>query len=296
MPIPEAQLATWSHQGSVNQSSTTYNSIRNVLIDSKAPYCKYPYDVFLQGSYGNDTNIYSESDVDLVILLKGTFQHDLSILSNEQISAFDNVHPVATYSQAELKEDVVKVLSNAYGASVKAGEKAITINAGGNRRKADVIPAIEYRRYHQFKNLDVQSYTEGICFYSSDGRLIVNYPKHHSANLITKNQQTGVFKAIVRIFKNIRGRLVDLGLLERNAAPSYYLEGLLYNVPANEFLASNYQAIITNVINWIYASDRSLFLCAHEQHVLFDGNSPVTWNEAQCSDFLNATIKLWNHW
>jgi hypothetical protein len=67
MPIPESQLETWSHQGSVTQSKDTYAPVRSALLDSKAVYKDKQFDVFLQGSYGNDTNIYAESDVDTVI-------------------------------------------------------------------------------------------------------------------------------------------------------------------------------------------------------------------------------------
>jgi len=38
MAIPESQLDTWSHQGSVTQSSTTYNTIKNVLDAVGSPY------------------------------------------------------------------------------------------------------------------------------------------------------------------------------------------------------------------------------------------------------------------
>ena len=73
MPIPESQLETWSHQGSITQSSNTYNSIKNVLEAGTTPYASKNFKVFLQGSYGNDTNIYAESDVDIVIRLDDCF-------------------------------------------------------------------------------------------------------------------------------------------------------------------------------------------------------------------------------
>ena len=67
MPIPESQLETWSHQGSITQSSSTYNTIKSVLEDSTTPYAGRNFKVFLQGSYGNDTNIYAESDVEKIV-------------------------------------------------------------------------------------------------------------------------------------------------------------------------------------------------------------------------------------
>jgi hypothetical protein len=84
--IPETQLDTWAKQGSVTQSSNTYNIIKNALRAGSTPYAGKDFKVFLQGSYGNDTNIYAESDVDIVIKLESSFQQDLTWLSEAKKS------------------------------------------------------------------------------------------------------------------------------------------------------------------------------------------------------------------
>ena len=38
MTIPNSQLETWSHQGSVKQSSDTYRNVKNVLEANDTPY------------------------------------------------------------------------------------------------------------------------------------------------------------------------------------------------------------------------------------------------------------------
>ena len=295
MPIPETQLETWSHQGSITQSSATYNSIKNALQGNDVPYAGKNYDLFLQGSYGNNTNIYAESDVDIVIKLQSCFQHDLSSLPDEQKSAFNSSHSNATYTHSNFKADVLSVLTKNYGANVNAGRKAITVEGNASRRKADVIAATQYRRYHAFKSLANQSYTEGICFFTNSGEKTINYPKQHSENLTRKNQRARNFKPTVRIFKNLRSLIVSEGMIEAGFAPSYYLEGLLYNVPDNQF-ADNYQDSFVNVINWIHDADKSEFVCANEQYYLLREGSLVTWRANQCDAFLAATIDLWKQW
>lgn len=57
MAVPESQLETWSHQGSISQSSSTYATIKRAIEASDTKYADKDYEVFLQGSYGNDTNI-----------------------------------------------------------------------------------------------------------------------------------------------------------------------------------------------------------------------------------------------
>src|SRR3989442_5713912 len=101
MPIPEAQLETWSHQGSVTQSSSTYNTIKRVLEGTGTPYAGKDYKVFLQGSYGNDTNIYAESDVDTVIVLNDCWQSDLTELTPPEAAAYHQTYPNATYTNVD---------------------------------------------------------------------------------------------------------------------------------------------------------------------------------------------------
>lgn len=296
MPIPETQLATWSHQGSIAQSRDTYKSLKAVLESREVPYSSKSYKVFLQGSYGNDTNIYSESDVDIVIRTKSCFQHDLSSLPTAQQEAFEDSHSDATYTHIEFKEDVLNVLSGKFDRDVTSGEKAIAIAASGNRRKSDVIAAIQFRRYHKFLSISDQSFDEGICFYTQAGTRIVNYPKQHSANLTIKHQGTSNrFKPMARILKNIRSRLVKEAMIEDGTAPSYYLEGLLYNVP-NDHFSNRYVDSFANVVNWLLNTGRTELVCANEQYYLLRPDSPVTWREEQCEKFLTATVDLWNQW
>src|SRR3546814_15981931 len=105
MPIPEAQLETWSHQGAIKGSSSTYQSIKAKLESKDAAYAGKNVEVFLQGSYGNDTNIYSESDVDIVIVLKDCFQSDRKSLSEVEQAAWRSANHDATYTHADFKRD-----------------------------------------------------------------------------------------------------------------------------------------------------------------------------------------------
>jgi hypothetical protein len=295
MAIPESQLKKWSHQGSIIQSSETYNAIKNALQANYAPYADKNYCVFLQGSYGNDTNIWTESDVDIVIKLNECLIGDLNDLSQnerDQYDALDN----AKYTYINFKEDVIDVLVNKYGKDVIVGNKAISINSSGNRRKADIIVAIQFRRYYKFTSVLEQSYVEGLCFFTDKGTKIVNYPRLHLKNCITKHKATnGCFKPMVRILKNLRGKLVDEKFITYNTAPSYFIEGLLYNVP-NEKYIDCYEDSFVNCINWILEANRSNFVCANEQYYLIRDIPNITWTSADFDKFLDAIIELWNQW
>lgn len=47
MAIPESQLDTWSHQGSVTRSSKTYGTVRSALLAGGTAYANKETKVFL---------------------------------------------------------------------------------------------------------------------------------------------------------------------------------------------------------------------------------------------------------
>ncbi|MCS6291160.1 MAG: nucleotidyltransferase [Nitrospira sp.] len=294
MAIPESQLETWAHQGSINQSSSTYATIKRALEASDTKYARKSYEVFLQGSYGNDTNIYAESDVDVVIRLDDVYYYDISDLTPEEQGRFNAALIPGTYPYAQYKADVIAALVKSFGAAdVKVENKAVKIKASGSRRSADVVVACDFHRYYQ--GISGVQYVPGICFFDSGNNRIVNYPKQHSANCTTKHQETnGWFKPAVRILKNMRTKLVDDSVIGQGIGPSYFLEGLLYNVPNGEF-GGSYEDTMVAAINWVLNADRSKFLCANEEYYLVR-DTPITWPVANCDRFLDAVTQLWNNW
>ncbi len=298
MAIPESQLETWSKQGSVTQSSDTYQIVRNALQDSQAKYADKAFEPFLQGSYGNDTNIYAESDVDVVMRLDSIYGYGISDLPPEQQAAFQRDFSAATYTFAEFKQGVVTRLSNAFGAdNVTPRNKAVKIKADGSRRSADVVVCYQYRRYTRFNSIADSKYVPGIIFPSTSDGTIINYPKLHSENCTKKHQATSHnFKPLVRVFKNMRSKLEADGLIEEGSAPSYFIEGLLYNVPNSHF-SGKYAEMVLNILKWLHeTTDRTKFLCVNEQYYLLRDNEPVCWPIANGKKFINAAIELWNNW
>lgn len=228
-----------------------------------------------------------------MIELSTTFYHDVETLEPSQQQSFHANHSAATYSLNEFKNEVLAHLRSVYGQGVKAGDKAIFIPGSGNRRDADVIVAAEYRKYQGGSG---STYTQGICFWNSKGVQIINYPKLHSANATKKHQATGSwYKPTVRVMKNLRRKLVADGRLEDGIAPSYYIEGLIYNVPNDKF-GYSFDSTMVDSINFLLTADRSKFEVVNEQYYLLHPTSPVTWRAEKCTAFLNAARDLWQNW
>ena len=75
---------------------------------------------------------------------------------------------------------------------------------------------------------------------------MVSYPQlHHERGLAKEEATSRRFRRTIRMFKAARNRLVDNGALDKDDAPSYFIECLLHNVPDHLFKrkrASTYTA------------------------------------------------------
>lgn len=296
MAIPETQLETWSHQGSTVQSSATYQIIRKALLAADSGYADKSFEIFLQGSYGNDTNIYAESDVDVVIRLDTTFRYDIEkipVLEQQTYKAF--VGP-ATYSYEDFRVSVITHLQRVFGrTNVEVGNKAIKIKGDGTRRDADVVVCYEFRGYKSFSPYRTDDFVSGIVFPTPTGE-IINYPRQHSGKLTEQHQATqNMLKPMVRILKNMRSRMVTDKVLGSGVAPSYYVECLFYNVPPDQYVSNSFGETFCNGLNWLLKADKSKLVCANWQYYLL-GNSNVQWTVANCDAYLKALVNFWNKW
>lgn len=298
MAIPEAQLETWTALGSEAQSRDTYATIKRVLEDSRSPYYSRSFDVFLQGSYGNDTNVYGDSDVDIVIRQTSLYYYDINSLGEAEKIAFrrDHTSP-AQYTLHNFRRDVASWLSQQYPQDFDpSGKKALYIRQRNNRRSADVLVCARHRRFLSYESAQSQRFIEGIIFFPTDGGEIVNCPKQHSDNMTAQHQATaGWLKPAVRIFKNMRNKMIADRMLRSGVAPSYYLEGLLHGAPPNVF-NTDWRTAIAGCLSWAVQTDKTQLLCANRVHPLIRDNQRTSWPTADCEAFLNAAVRLWSDW
>ena len=294
MAISEKQLETWSHVGSQAQSAATYKTIKAVLEDRAAPYSGRSIDVFLQGSYGNDTNVYAESDVDIVICLTDVYRSDTSGLDPADKATYDANFSPASYGFAEFKKDVTAWLTRNFGAGVKARRKAIFVPGNNGRRDADVIACIEHHRYTSYRSSYDNRYHVGITFLTTDGERIINFPKQHLQNFTAKHHATqSRFKPNVRVLKNMRSAMVDEGFLRDGVAPSYFLEGMLWSVPNQNFVGS-FQQSFENYLYWLERCNAGELSCANDLHWLIREGSQICWNMRDYQTFLAGARQYWN--
>lgn len=296
MPIPESQLETWSHQGSKVQSASTYQTIKSALEDPNSPYHKWTFRIFLQGSYGNDTNIYADSDVDVVICLTSVYYGDISNLTEEEKARYEANRSPAGINFDEFKAQVLAWLQEKFGAGVTAGKKAIFIPGNGHRRDADVLVCVTDKAFISYPVTGDPKFVEGVRFWTSNREKIVNYPRQHLDNCTAKNGATASrFKQSVRVLKNMRNAMIEQGYIDDGVAPSYFLEGMLSNVPAQHFVASRQQTFM-NYMQWLQACPIADLTCANDIHYLVRDGIPVCWNSDDFNTFRNSAVSFYNKW
>lgn len=256
-------------------------------------------EVYLQGSYRNDTNVRGDSDVDVVAQVNEVFYHDISRLDATQQRAYESQRTTATYSWRQFRLDVLAALQTRFGhANVHERNKCITVARSEGTLTADVVVAAQYRSYRRFVSTFNEAHHTGMTFWTlRENRQIVNWPKQHYDNGVIKNgtpRTSGRYKPTVRMFKNARSAAVGRGLLAETDTPSFFVECLLYNVPEDRFASTQAQTYF-NIIEWLHGRDMTRFVCGNELVYLF-GSGSEQWQLDAGRRTVNALIRLWNEW
>lgn len=228
MRFTEEQLKSWAAALSETEDERAQHSIKMIkdaLLESD-DLINLDYDIFLQGSYANNTNVRTDSDVDVCVMLKSTFYYRLP--NGRKPEEYGIVPATMTFPQFRgyVKDALVSMFGKG---NVSDGNKSLKIGKNTYHVQADVVPAFQYRYYSKI-NGDI--FIEGIKFYSQDGREVINYPKLHKAHGISKNNNTQrKYKRLVRIMKHIKNNMAESGLTDGDKITSFLIECLVWNLP-----------------------------------------------------------------
>lgn len=202
-------------------------------LDLRQMYSDKKIKLLVQGSYANKTNIASESDVDVAVILESTFTSAYRKGVTREAYGFT----AGTFSAAELKDEVEKALKEHFNyTGVERHDKSIKVTGNTYRVDADVVPAYRYRDYLNDWNNDPENYIGGIEIRPDSGGRIINYPEQHIKLGIAKNKVTKYnFKRCVRIAKNMREKMVEYGYPLSDKISSFGIESLLWNVDVSAY-------------------------------------------------------------
>lgn len=285
----ENRFNQWRQPLSATEESRCQNAERMVreALKADAALANRTIEVFLQGSYRNNTNVRTESDIDICVRLMDVFFADLPPGTDNSFFGLRNVDN-PTYS--EYKDEVIKALVAKFGNSnVNPGNKAVIVEENSYRIHVDVVICFEHRSY-----FTSGSYNSGVEFWTLDGKKVVNFPKQHIENGILKNNVTGhQYKRVARILKTLNA-LMD-GINSYKKLPSFFIECLAWNVSNSTFEShSTYydevRAAIIELHDKLQNAESDDWTEVSGLLWLFKGHTKWTKQDA-----LNFLVKAWNH-
>lgn len=209
-------------------------------LDLRQRYTGKKITLLVQGSYANRTNISTESDVDVAVILESTFIPKFRNGVTDSDYGFSD----GTFSVYELKDEVQDALNQHFrGQGVVRHDKCIKVTGNTYRVDADVVPAYRYRDYSDDYLCDNGNYVGGIEIRPDSGGKILNYPEQHIRLGIAKNKVTKYnFKKCVRIIKNMKEKMKEDGYEVSSKISSFGLESLLWNVEVSAY--TKYSSIL----------------------------------------------------
>ena len=194
--------------------------------------------IFIQGSYANNTNVRTQSDVDIAVIQEEIFTTEYRPSTSLYPQSDEDYNfCTVTPAQKTFKDEVQECLEKKFGTDVERKNKSIKIYGNTYRKDADSVPCRRYRDYRNDYRKDASNYIPGIVIIPDHGDRIINYPEQHIANGRKKNNDTNrYYKKMVRIIKKMRYLMCDLGYQEAEQVSSFGLESLLWNLPDDLFI------------------------------------------------------------
>jgi len=282
----EETLTKWAKPASETEEQRISNAIK-MIKEAIQSYDKLKYkdiEIFVQGSYANNTNVRTKSDVDVCVMLKDSFYGEYP----NGYTKYDYGFPSRTNSFSDFRKDVINALKDKYGKeNIKPGNKSIKMESTSYRVEADAVPAFQYRNYKIINSTNKNQFVEGIKFYSSSNNEVINYPKEHISSGKRKNTDTQRrYKRTARIFKRIRHQMMQDSIPVEKYISSFLIESLLFNVPNSKFYTDElWNDKIKNIIIYLHNDNKSNYVEASERLKLFDDTRK--WDIDSVNNFLN---------
>lgn len=284
----EDKLFGWTGPSSNTEKDKQDRTERMIreAIDSHEPFNSCSLNVFAKGSYANNTNVRTDSDVDISVECTEVLYWKESEKGNSPPSkSYEGV-----WTPEKLRAELVSAMNAKFPGQVDtSGSTAIQINSSSARVDADVVPCFSYRYYMKYRT------REGTKIFKTNGSSIVNYPVQQMENGTAKNKATSyAYKKGARLLKRIENAMAADGTFRE--LPSFFMECLAYNCPDDVFAHSTWTERLRAMLFYIWDSlqgdepDEGRWLEVNECFFLF--HSEQKWTRKDGRDFAKAA---WNY-
>lgn len=248
-------------------------------------------EIFIQGSYANNTCVRGESDVDIAVVRTDIYEYAFGKNFSPYVPGFK--HNVEANRFKTATERVLKEHFGSY--YVHRKNKSIKVDGNTYRKQADTVPAFGMHHMYNSANDDYAHYNEGITIYADDGEVINNFPKQHIANGRSKNVVTNhYYKKMVRIAKKLRYMMDNYGYSAARRVSSFTVESLIWNVPNNVFLKySIYRYAFGEVVDYLYTHKDYLIIYKEANGI--KNLCQTTEDRQNISDFIDELHRFYEY-
>lgn len=284
----EDKLLGWTGPSSNTEQEKQDRTERMIrqAIDAHEPFSNCSLTVFAKGSYANNTNVRSDSDVDIAVeCTECRFWEESEKGNHPPSNPYEGI-----WTPEKLREELLSALNAKFPGQVdSSGSTAIQINSNSARVDADVVPCFSYRYY-------MNSFTrDGTKIFKTDGGNIVNYPVQQIEVGTAKNKRTGyAYKKGARLLKRIENAMAQDGTFRE--LPSFFIECLAYNCPDDVYSGETWEARLRAILFYIWDSlqgeepQSGRWLEVNECKYLF--HPTQKWTRADGREFAKAA---WNY-
>ncbi|MEV8543197.1 hypothetical protein [Streptomyces sp. NPDC051572] len=225
-----AKLTRWKNPPSAAEEQRLERARRMVTraVQQHPPFANLGLSVEPKGSWANNTNVSSDSDVDIKVeFTQRTYQSSSASGMNFWELALPPNGYKGPWTPEAFRQELGVALKGVSSAVDATHNVAFYVpDVPGSRPSTDVVPCFTYLRQPGWNRPAAQ----GTVVFTKDGKHIVNWSHQQLINGREKNKRTNHrYKFAVRALKAIENDLVQLGEIED--LPSYFMECLIYNVP-----------------------------------------------------------------
>ena len=287
----EDTLISWIRPSSDSEQDKQERTERMIrqAIDAHETFANCPLSIYAKGSYANNTNVRSDSDVDIAVECTEVLYWE----ETEQGIYKPSSPYQGIWTPNKLRSELVAALEKKFPEQVDtSGSTAIQINSSSARIDADVVPCFTYRCY-----LSSNHYRHGTKIFAKTGKEIVNYPAQQLQNGRAKNTRTGnAYKKAVRILKRVENAMVVKSIYQE--LPSYFIECLVYNCPDEVFALTTWTDVVRGMLMHIWQNlqggeltgGNNRWLEVNECFYLF--HNAQKWKRSDGREFAHAA---WNY-
>ncbi|MFE6055383.1 hypothetical protein ACFQ6N_31920 [Kitasatospora sp. NPDC056446] len=241
MPLTSQQriekLSRWTKPPSKAEEERLDRAKRMVTnaVRRHPPFANLGLIVEPKGSWANNTNVSSDSDMDIKVeFTQRVFRGNVGGMEFWQL-ALQKGSYTGSWTPEVFRSELRIALKSASDRVDASHNVAFYVpSVPGSRPDTDVVPCFTYQYEPVFGPP-----SRGTVVFTQDGKHIVNWSQQQLENGRAKNNRTGRgYKFAVRALKSVENDLAAMGAIKE--LPSYFMECLIYNVPDDVLKAPSF--------------------------------------------------------